>query len=87
MLQQKLGRRIASLRKSRGLTQVQLARQVGCTTDFISLVERGVNVPSVAGLEKFFKGLGVWGVSDLFASGRRGQKHSLHSVAGRSRAA
>jgi transcriptional regulator with XRE-family HTH domain len=55
VLQQKLGRRIASLRKARKLTQEQLAEAIGCSVEFISLVERGVNAPSVAGLEKFAK--------------------------------
>ncbi|HUZ07298.1 MAG TPA: helix-turn-helix transcriptional regulator [Candidatus Paceibacterota bacterium] len=57
MLQRKLGQRIASLRKARKLTQEQLAEAVGCSVEFISLVERGVNAPSVAGLEKFAKAL------------------------------
>jgi transcriptional regulator with XRE-family HTH domain len=65
MLQKKLGRRIADLRKARPLTQVQLAKLVGCSVDFISLVERGVNAPSVARLEDFAKALKV-GVVDLF---------------------
>ncbi|MEO6182742.1 MAG: helix-turn-helix transcriptional regulator [Verrucomicrobiota bacterium] len=55
MLKRKLGQRIASLRKARKLTQEQLAEAVGCSVEFISLVERGVNGPSVAGLEKFAK--------------------------------
>lgn len=55
MLQRKLGQRIASLRKARKLTQEQLAEALGCSVEFISLVERGVNAPSVAGLEKFAK--------------------------------
>ena len=55
MLQRKLGQRIASLRKARKLTQERLAEAVGCSVEFISLVERGVNAPSVAGLEKFAK--------------------------------
>jgi transcriptional regulator with XRE-family HTH domain len=55
VLQQKLGRRIASLRKARKLTQEQLAEAIGCSVEFISLVERGVNAPSVAGLAKFAK--------------------------------
>jgi transcriptional regulator with XRE-family HTH domain len=41
MLQKKLGQRIADLRKARGLTQVQLAKAVHCSVEFISLVERG----------------------------------------------
>ena len=55
MLQRKLGQRIAGLRKARKLTQEQLAEAIGCSVEFISLVERGVNAPSVAGLEKFAK--------------------------------
>ena len=65
MLQQKLGQRIADLRRARKLTQEQLAEAVGCSVEFISLVERGVNAPSVAGLEKFAKVLSVE-VKELF---------------------
>ena len=65
MLQKKLGQHIADLRKSRHLTQVQLAKAVGCSVEFISLVERGVNGPSIAGLEKFAKALKV-DVRELF---------------------
>ena len=65
MLQKKLGQRIAGLRRSKELTQEQLAEAVDCSVEFISLVERGVNAPSVAGLEKFAKVLKVE-VRDLF---------------------
>lgn len=65
MLQKKLGQKIASLRKARKLTQEQMAEALGCSVEFISLVERGVNAPSVAGLEKFAKILKVE-VRDLF---------------------
>ena len=65
MLQRKLGQRIAGLRKARKLTQEQLAEALGCSVEFISLVERGVNAPSVAGLEKFAKILKVE-VKELF---------------------
>jgi len=65
VLQRKLGQRIATLRKGRRLTQEQLAEAVGCSVEFISLVERGVNAPSVAGLEKFAKILKVQ-VRELF---------------------
>ena len=65
MLQKKLGLRIASLRKTKKLTQEQLAEALGCSVEFISLVERGVNAPSVAGLEKFAKVLKVE-VKELF---------------------
>lgn len=65
MLQKKLGQRIAELRRLRELTQEQLAEAVGCTVGFISLVERGVNAPSVAGLDKLAKVLKVE-VKELF---------------------
>ena len=65
MLQKKLGHRIADLRRSKELTQEQLAEAVDCSVEFISLVERGVNAPSVAGLEKFAKALKIE-VRDLF---------------------
>ncbi len=65
MLQKKLGQRIADLRRSKELTQEQLAEAVDCSVEFISLVERGVNAPSVAGLEKFAKALKVE-ARDLF---------------------
>jgi len=66
VLQRKLGHRIATLRKARKFTQEQLAEAVGCSVEFISLVERGVNAPSVAGLEKFAKILKVE-VKELFS--------------------
>lgn len=65
MLQRKLGQRIASLRKAKKLTQEQLAEALDCSVEFISLVERGVNAPSVSGLEKFAKVLKVE-VKELF---------------------
>jgi transcriptional regulator with XRE-family HTH domain len=65
MLQKQLGQCIADLRKTRHLTQVQLAKAVGYSVEFISLVERGVNGPSIAGLEKFAKALRV-DVRELF---------------------
>jgi transcriptional regulator with XRE-family HTH domain len=59
VLQKKLGQRIANLRRAKKLTQEQLAEAVGCSVEFISLVERGVNAPSIAGLEKFARVLKV----------------------------
>lgn len=70
MLQKKLGRRIAELRRARRLTQEQLAEAVGCSVEFISLIERGVNAPLVGGLETFAKVFKVE-VRDLFAFGER----------------
>lgn len=65
MLKRRLGQRIAALRKSQKLTQEQLAEALGCSVEFVSLVERGVNAPSVAGLENFARILMVE-VKELF---------------------
>ena len=69
MLQKKLGQKIAQLRRSKEMTQERLAEVVGCSVEFISLVERGVNAPSVAGLADFAKALRVE-VRDLFDFGK-----------------
>jgi transcriptional regulator with XRE-family HTH domain len=71
MLQRRLGQRIADLRKNRRLTQVQFAKAVGCSVEFISLVERGVKAPSVAGLEDFAKALKVEVVDMFTFTGRK----------------
>jgi len=60
-----LGERISDIRRSNGLTQEQLAEKSGYSIDFISLVERGLNAPSVAGLERIAKALRIE-VKDLF---------------------
>ncbi len=74
MLQKQLGQRIADLRKNRQLTQVQLAKALTCSVEFISLVERGVNAPSVARLEDFARVLKVE-VVDLFTfPGRKSER-------------
>ena len=65
MLQKKLGQRIAALRKKQGLTQESLAEVIECSVEFISLIERGVNAPTVAGLQGFADALKVE-VRDLF---------------------
>jgi DNA-binding XRE family transcriptional regulator len=74
MLQQKLGQRIADLRREKSLTQGQLARMTGYSVEFVSLVERGVNGPSIAGLEKLAMALKV-DVRDLFNFNTRWGKH------------
>ena len=65
MIEKVLGKRIAEIRKSSGLTQENLAEKTGYSVEFISLVERGLNAPSVAGLAKIAKALKIE-VKDLF---------------------
>jgi len=53
------GKRIRVLRKRKGMTQEQLAEAADISVDFLSLVERGVNAPSFATLERLADALGV----------------------------
>lgn len=64
-IEQKLGKRIAQLRQKAELTQAQLAEASGYSEDFIGLVERGVNAPSVNGLERIAKAIKV-SLKELF---------------------
>lgn len=70
VVQKLLGNQIANLRKARGLSQAELAAKSGYSTEFVSLVERGLNAPSVAGLARIAKALKVE-IKDLFDFGRR----------------
>jgi len=72
VIEKSLGRRIAELRKARNLTQESFAERCGYSTEFISLVERGLNSPSVAGLARVAKALKVE-VKDLFDFKRGGR--------------
>jgi transcriptional regulator with XRE-family HTH domain len=65
VIQKQLGKRIAELRRAKGLSQEQLAAKTGYSTEFISLVERGLNAPSVAGLARIAKAMNVE-IKDLF---------------------
>jgi transcriptional regulator with XRE-family HTH domain len=50
-----LGRQIAHYRKQARLTQEALAEATNYSVDFISLVERGVNAPTLARLKNIAK--------------------------------
>jgi len=60
-----LGRQIATLRRGKKLTQEKLAEKSSYSVEFISLVERGINAPSVEGCERIAKALHV-SLKDLF---------------------
>ncbi len=54
-----LGRRIKTLRKDRGLTQEELGEASGVNYKFLGSLERGLENPSVATLEKIATALEV----------------------------
>jgi transcriptional regulator with XRE-family HTH domain len=45
-LQVSFGKRVRSLRRSNDFTQEQLAATIGCSTEYISRIERGLASPS-----------------------------------------
>jgi len=54
-----LGRQLAHFRLKAGLTQEELAEKTDYSVDFIGLVERGINAPTVARLQDIATTLGV----------------------------
>jgi len=64
-LREKFGNRLKEIRLSRRLSQEQFAELLGISVDFLSLIERGINVPSFENLEIFSTQLGL-SVSKLF---------------------
>jgi transcriptional regulator with XRE-family HTH domain len=65
VLKKQLGKKIAFLRRKAGFTQAQFAEKTGYSIEFVSLVERGINAPSVEGCGRIAKILKV-SVKDLF---------------------
>lgn len=64
-LKRRFGHRLACLRKSRGLTQDQLAERCGVSVDTISNIERGIHGPRFDLLESLADSLAV-SVTELF---------------------
>lgn len=54
-----LGQRIKEVRKSRGITQEQLAEKVGIGTSNISYIENGKFAPTIENFEKIVQALDV----------------------------
>ena len=59
MQQQTLGAMIASLRKERQMTQLELAEQLGVTDKAVSKWERNLSCPDIAAIPKLADILGV----------------------------
>ena len=64
MKKQTLGTTIASLRKEKGMTQMELAEQLGVTDKAVSKWERDLSCPDVNSLPTLAKVLGI-SVDDL----------------------
>ncbi len=75
MNQNNIGEFIAKVRKERGLTQDDIARKLGITSQSVSKWERGVNVPDISILKDLSGMLGVT-VEELL----RGKRENCHDV-------
>ena len=65
MILNQFGKRLSFLRKQKGLTQQELAESSEYSVEFISLVERGLNGPTLKGIEKLAQALSIL-PKDLF---------------------
>ena len=63
-MKQTFGEKVASLRKEHGMTQLQLAEQMGVTDKAVSKWERNLSLPDVNSIPKLAEILGV-SVDDL----------------------
>lgn len=85
-----LGRNIAHFRLKADLTQEELAEKTDYSVDFIGLVERGVNAPTVARLKDIADAIGVdiWRLfhpGEDASSGKKRKRPSRVHRAGRVR--
>jgi transcriptional regulator with XRE-family HTH domain len=58
-LAQRIGSRLRNLRNGRGLTLAELSKQSGVSVSYLSAVEKGTNLPSLAILARLTESLGV----------------------------
>ena len=58
-IKRQLGSKLKEWRKRKGLTQEGLAAVADLSKDAISMIERGVNFPTTATVEKLSKALGI----------------------------
>jgi transcriptional regulator with XRE-family HTH domain len=65
-LKKQFGKRLQALRTERGMTQEQLAAEIGVTVESISNMERGIHGPSFEKLERIARALRV-PEGDLFS--------------------
>ena len=70
-----VARNIRRLRQERGLTQEELAVRIRITRNYVGMIERQENSPTVAMLERIAKALGTEPARlfDEKAAGRKGE--------------
>lgn len=72
-LRTQFGRKLRRLRLARDITQERFAEQIGISTTFLGLIERGVNAPSFETIEEITRALKL-PVYELFQFEGQGRK-------------
>lgn len=65
MILQQLGERVRELREQAGVSQEQLANEIGIDRTYISGIERGRRNPSIQSIYRIAKGLNI-SLEELF---------------------
>lgn len=74
-----VGMNIMRLRQAKGMSQVELARQLGMGSDSLSRIERGLVAPRFGRLEKLAAVLGC-SVAELFLDGAAGRAQHVEPL-------
>ena len=79
MLDKKIGQKIKQIRKSWGLSQIELAEKIGISFQQIQKYEKGSTRISVVRLQQIAETLGV-NISTFFEEGKRAPQVSDHAL-------
>lgn len=71
-----LGKRLAAVRKARGLSQRELAKRAGVTNSTISLIEQDRVSPSISSLKKVLDGFPMT-MAEFFTLGETDNSHAV----------
>jgi transcriptional regulator with XRE-family HTH domain len=79
LLDKKIGQKIKQIRKSWGLSQIELAERIGISFQQIQKYEKGSTRISVVRLQQIAEALGV-NISNFFEEGKRAPQVSDHTL-------
>lgn len=79
----RVARRIVELRRAKGMTQAQFAERLGCSVQYVGLVERGLQNLTLAKMAQIANVLGAT-IEDLM---KRPRQATMKIVKGRPKAA
>ena len=71
-----IGKKIKTLRKQKGLTQAELAEKINVDSKYISRLETGISVASIATMIKISKALDIQ-LSDIFVVESEQEKNKI----------